>query len=128
MQRSLFTGTADSSFVPDPRYEETERDRILQVFEETQGEWLTKIRAVAWRLFKKYQRPISADDLRTVMLTSPRLEPPGENRNVMGAVFRKGWDVVGMIHSTTEGSHGRRILTYVPEDVRWSAFHGDGSR
>lgn len=88
--------------------------RILAAYEATRGDWLTRIRRVAHELYHVLDRPISADDLREVMARHPELEPPGDSRNVMGQVFRDGWERVGLIRSRTPGSHGNLLAEWRP--------------
>lgn len=103
-------------FDPPPDTETRIARRVLAAFESSRGEWLDRIRALARELHATLGRPISADDLRRVMRQHPGLEPPGDNRNAMGAVFRGGWRAVGMIQSETPGSHGRIVRTWEPTD------------
>lgn len=88
--------------------------RILAAFEVARGDWLQRIRRAALELYHVLCRPISADDLRALMARHPHLEPPGDNRNVMGSVFRDGWEQVGWIRSRTPGSHGNLIALWRP--------------
>lgn len=98
--------------------EVAEARRILEAFEESEGPWLERIRVVALRIYRQHGRPISTDDLRFLMDAHPELEPPRESRNIMGAVFTRGFRRVGYRRSEYPGSHGNLIGTWVPLGVQ----------
>lgn len=85
-----------------------ERDRIMDLFEETREEYLVRARVAAANLWRDRKTPLTIDDVREVC------PPPGHfDPRVMGAVFNKNdWTPVGFINS--KRGHGRAIRTFVP--------------
>lgn len=91
------------------------KERALEAFEREEGPWLERIRAAARELYAALGRPISADDLRALMASEPRLHPPADrSMNIMGSVFRRGWRKAGRVISKRDNAHENEIRTWEP--------------
>lgn len=91
------------------------RDHELDLFEMKGRQLLHFLRGYANAWCRKYDRPISANELY------PLLEEVGYSGHpsIMGAVFRRsaGWVPVGFTNATEPGKHHRMIRLWLPVDM-----------
>lgn len=84
------------------------KDDAMALFEEHRAEWLARARDAASRLYRRFGRPITIDDVRSECPPPDVYDP-----RVMGAVF-SGWTPVGYINSRRRTCHGRPIRLFQP--------------
>jgi hypothetical protein len=84
------------------------RDEALDLFELHRAAWLATARDAASRLYRRFGRPITIDDVRDECPP-----PPGTDPRVMGGVF-SGWRPVGFTNSRRRTCHGRPIRLFEP--------------
>lgn len=87
-----------------------EKQRVMDLFEETRTEYLVRARKAAFDLWREKLKPLTIDDVREVCPPPANFDP-----RVMGAVFNKTyWVPVGFTTSNRRVAHGRAIRQFVP--------------
>ena len=85
------------------------KERGLDRLEDSQGDFLTTIRAVARRIARQSGK-VTSDDLR-IWAREHNLAP--QHQNAWGAVFRGSeWEQVGWTKSTVTSNHARSIRVW----------------
>lgn len=90
---------------------EAARDAVLDAFELHRRDVVAALRAEAHRIYRETGQPVSANDVRHVLLRFPETDP-----RILVTAFR-GWRQVGHTTHAAPGNHARRIGTYVPKDT-----------
>jgi len=104
------------------KFEETETEkktRVLSYIEDNYKYFLVEVRKYArWFCYKNRGYPkygirnsVTANDIREYFEIEKQID--GSN-NIMGQVFRVGWDRVGWYSSKQPGSHGTVIGIWTP--------------